>query len=120
MPRTTNRTPRFYRKPLRVWGFTLEQLGVLAVAAVAIYACLKLLPDGLPLMARTSLGAALVGYPLYLVFTADAANRSVFEKPRRVLHALTAPREYPTGEARTGPLRFATYDRPTEEDPDDE
>ncbi len=119
MRRTVHPTPRHLDAPLRIVGFTLPQWGVLGVACLVLWGCLALLSGFIPPIIRGSIGAALIGGPVGLVFSEDA-SRSILEVPRRVWHSLKTPGQYVTREPILGPLWMHLYDTATvKDDPED-
>lgn len=120
MARAVHPTLRHAGKPLRIFGYTIPQWCVLGISAATVFCCFLLLPEVWPTPVRSTVGALLVAGPLKLAFGTSESGRGLLERPRRWLHALSTPRDYPPGEARSGPLEFVTHEsKPPEEDPYD-
>lgn len=117
MPRTTHRTPRHLDEPLRLGPLTMPQWGLALGAAALAWLALRELTF-LDLTWRLTLGATLVGLALSL--TASPFDGSLTEWPRRVRHALAAPREFVAGPPRRGPTALLLVDeRVAAEEPPD-
>ena len=120
MRRTLHPSPRHLDDPLRLGPFTVQQWALLALCALATWACLEYLPAWVPGSARLSVASTLIGLPLGLVWAGGGA-RSLFELPLRAARYALAAREYVPGETGEGPLTLELLERrPSQEDTHDD